>query len=53
MKLYLLSNVDWVFSSIRPFDGAFYAVAELRDGEWVCLRWRQEGVVLNKDEITI
>ena len=38
----LLSNVNWAYSSTHPFNGTFYAVAELRDGEWVCLRWRQE-----------
>jgi broad specificity phosphatase PhoE len=35
----LLSNVDWAFSSTHPFDGTFYAIAELRDDKWVCLRW--------------
>ena len=39
MLPHLLSNVDWAFSSAHPFDGSFYAVAELRDDEWVCLRW--------------
>ena len=41
----LLSNVDWVYSSTHTFDGSFYAVAELRDGEWVCLRWGEEILV--------
>ena len=40
----LLSNVDWAFSSTHSFDGSFYVVAELRDGEWVCLRWGEETV---------
>jgi hypothetical protein len=38
----LLPNVDWAFSSTHPFDGTFHAVAELRDEEWVCLRWQEE-----------
>jgi broad specificity phosphatase PhoE len=39
----LLSNVDKPFVMSRPhFDGSFYVVAELRDGEWVCLRWGEE-----------
>jgi len=38
----LLSNVDWDYSSTHTFDGTFYAIAELRDGEWVCLRWGEE-----------
>jgi broad specificity phosphatase PhoE len=38
----LLSNVDWAYSSTHTFDGTFHAVAELRNGEWVCLRWGEE-----------
>ena len=39
----LLSNVDKAFVMSRPpFDGSFYVIAELRDSEWVCLRWGQE-----------
>jgi broad specificity phosphatase PhoE len=39
----LLSNVDWAFVTSRPpFDGSFYVIAELRDGEWVCLRWGED-----------
>ena len=41
----LLSNVDWAYSSTHTFDGSFYAVAELRDGEWVCLLWGEEILV--------
>ena len=43
MLPHLLSNVDWVFVTSRPpFDGSFYVVAELCDGEWVCLRWGED-----------
>ena len=42
MLPHLLSNVDWAFSSTHTFDGSFYTVAELRDEEWVCLRWGEE-----------
>jgi broad specificity phosphatase PhoE len=45
MLPHLLSNVDKVFSMARPFDGSFYLIAELRDGEWVCLRWGQETMI--------
>ena len=41
----LLSNVDKAYSMDRPFDGSFYATAELRDGKWVCLRWGQEMMI--------
>ena len=42
---HLLFNVDWDFVTSRPhFDGSFYVVAELRDGEWVCLRWREDAL---------
>jgi len=42
----LLSNVDWAFVTSRPpFDGSFHVVAELRDGEWICLRWGEETVM--------
>jgi broad specificity phosphatase PhoE len=33
MLPHLLSNVDWAFSGTHAFDGTFYAVGELRDGE--------------------
>jgi hypothetical protein len=39
---HLLSNVDRAYSMARPFDGSFYVIAELHDGEWACLRWGQE-----------
>ena len=43
MLPHLLSNVDWAFVTSRPpFDGSFHVVTELRDGEWVCLRWGEE-----------
>jgi probable phosphoglycerate mutase len=42
MLPHLLSNVDWAYSSTHTFDGTFHAVAELRHGEWVCLRWGEE-----------
>jgi hypothetical protein len=29
----------------RPIDGSFYVIAELRDGERVCLRWAEEMMV--------
>ena len=46
MLRHLLSNVDWDFVMSHPsFDGSFYVVAELRDGEWVCLRWGEEIVM--------
>ena len=46
MLRHLLPNVDWDFVTSRPhFDGSFYVVAELRDGEWVCLRWGEETVL--------
>jgi hypothetical protein len=46
MLPHLLSNVDWAFVTSRPpFDGSFYVVAELRDGEWVCVRWGEEIVM--------
>ena len=42
MLPHLLSNVDKAYSMARPFDGSFYVIAELRDDEWVCLRWEDE-----------
>ena len=36
----LLSNVDKAFSMAHPLGYTSPIVAELRDGEWVCLRWR-------------
>jgi broad specificity phosphatase PhoE len=46
MLPHLLSNVDWAFVTSRPsFNGSFYVVTELRDGEWVCLRWGEEIVL--------
>jgi broad specificity phosphatase PhoE len=38
----LSSNVDNAFSIARPVDGTTCIVVELRDGEWVCLRWGEE-----------
>jgi hypothetical protein len=38
----LLSNVDKAFSLARPPVYSNPVVAELRDGEWVCLRWGKE-----------
>jgi broad specificity phosphatase PhoE len=39
----LLSNVDKTFAMARPLGYTNPIVAELRDGEWVCLRWGKEG----------
>jgi broad specificity phosphatase PhoE len=38
----LLSNVDYAFSMSRPVGYTTTVVSELRDGEWVCLRWGEE-----------
>jgi hypothetical protein len=42
MLPHLLINVDKAYSMDRPFDGSFHVIADLRDGEWVCLRWGQD-----------
>ena len=42
MLPHLLSNIDLDFSMAHTFDGSFYVIAELRKGEWVCLRWGEE-----------
>jgi broad specificity phosphatase PhoE len=38
----LLSNVDLAYPIEHPMGYTNPIVAELRDGEWVCLRWGQE-----------
>ncbi len=38
----LLSNVDMAFPIAHPMGYTNPVVAELHDGEWVCLRWGQE-----------
>lgn len=38
----LLSNVDHAYALTASFGYASCIVAERRDGEWVCLRWRDE-----------
>jgi broad specificity phosphatase PhoE len=40
----LLANVDLVYPSEHPMGYANPIVAELRDGEWVCLRWGEEAM---------
>jgi broad specificity phosphatase PhoE len=41
----LVSNLDNAAVLHRPFSYATPIVTELRDGEWVCLRWGQEIVL--------
>jgi broad specificity phosphatase PhoE len=38
----LLSNVDHAYALTASFGYASCIVAERRDGEWICLRWRDE-----------
>jgi probable phosphoglycerate mutase len=38
----LLSNVDLAYPLAHPMGYTNPVVAELRDGEWVCLRWGEE-----------
>ena len=38
----LISNIDRAFMLDRPVGYVTPIVAELRDGEWVCLRWGED-----------
>ncbi len=38
----LFSNVDLAYPIKHPMGYTNPIVAELRDGEWVCLRWGKE-----------
>ena len=40
-----VSNLDNASVLYRPFGYATLIVVELRDGEWVCLRWGKEVVM--------